>query len=178
MSDPDQAALWTLPEALAWGQGRDPPDAFRDFLETLHHLCGSGRVQAFGLRRRGGLSDTLAAIPPNDWLELYFDSDGEQLGSGDLFLGILHKRLAWTSLRFSKADLIREWPPAGAAAFATEQADNYWGDRFRAGSDRTIRQRWRREWIDRFAAKQREIRKWIPFVDIADVCARAASPAT
>ena len=79
MSEPDQAAFWTLPEALARGQKRDPAYAVQDFLETLHHLCGSGRVQAFGLRQRGGLSDTLAAIPPNDWLELYFDSDGEQL---------------------------------------------------------------------------------------------------
>ena len=120
----------------------------------------------------------MAAIPPTDWLGLYFDSDGEQLRSGDLLLGILHKRLAWTSPRFSKADLIREWPPAGAAAFATEQARNYWRDRFSSGSERSIRERWRRGWIDRFAVKQRQIRRWIPFVDIADACARAASPVT
>jgi hypothetical protein len=72
--------------------------------------------------------------------------------------------------------LIREWPPAGAAAFATEQADNYRRDRFSSRSERSIRERWRREWIDRFAVKQRQIRRWIPFVDIADACARAASP--
>jgi len=72
--------------------------------------------------------------------------------------------------------LVREWPKAGAAAFATEQSDKYSGDRFRARGKREIRERWRREWIDRFAAKQQHIRRWISFVEIADACARAASP--
>lgn len=178
MSDPDQAALWTLTEALAWGQGRDPPDALRDFLETLDELCRSGRVQAFGLRQTESPRNTLEPLPASDWIELYFDSDGKQLRSGDLFSGRLHNRRPWTSVRFSQADLIREWPKAGAAAFATEQADKYWANRFRGRSNRSIRERWRRGWIDRFAAKQREIRRWIPFVEIADACARAASPVT
>jgi hypothetical protein len=178
MCDPDHAASWTLSEALTWGQRRDPPDAFEDFLITLHGLCGSGRVQAFGRRQTGSRYGSLLPIPAADWTESYFDSDGEKLRSGDLFLGILHKRLAWTSLRFSEADLIREWPPTGAAAFATKQADNYWRERFSSRSERSIRERRRREWIDRFVVKQQQIRRWIPFVDIADACAKAASPVT
>jgi hypothetical protein len=176
MSDPDHAVSWTLSEALAWGQRRDPPDAFRDFLTTLHQLCSSGRVQAIGIWQDGGPCDALVPIAVSDWPELYFDSDGEQLRSGDLFSGVLHRRRAWTSVRFSQADLVREWPGTGAAAFATELADEYWRVRFSARSERSIQERRRREWIGRFAAKQRHIRRWIPFVDIADECARAASP--
>lgn len=176
MTGRDNAVFWTLTEALAWGQTRDPPDAFRHFLLTLHGVCSSGRVQAIGYRPSGQLRNALVPIPAADWIELYFDSDGERLRSGDLFSGVLHRRRAWTSVRFSQADLIREWPKAGAANFVTEQADKYWEDRCRARDKRNIRERWRREWIDRFAAKQQQVRRWISFVEIADVCARAASP--
>jgi hypothetical protein len=176
MSDPYHAVFWTLPEALAWGQERDPPLSFRDFLGTLHKLCSSGRVNATGFSPAGQPGDALIPIPASDWVKLYFDSDGEQLRSGDLFSGVLRRRRAWTSVRFSQADLVREWPKAGAATFVKEQADKYWGDRFRARGNRSIRERWRQKWIDRFAAKQQQVRRWISFVEIADVCARVASP--
>ena len=149
MSDPDHTASWTLPEALTWGQERDPPEAFRDFLLTLHGLCHSGRVHATGCRRASQPRDAVVPIPAADWMGLNFDSDGEKLRSGDLFSARLPGRV-WTSVRFSRADLIREWPRTGAAAFATK----YWTDRFCGRRERTIRERWRREWIDRFAAKQ------------------------
>src|SRR6266446_1335429 len=123
MSDPDNAIFWTLSEALAWGQRRDPPDSCYDFLRTLHELCSAGRVHAIGHRPNDRPDDALVPIPASDWVELYFDSDGEQLRSGDLFSGILDRRRAWTSVRFSQADLVREWPKAGAAAFVEEQAD-------------------------------------------------------
>lgn len=133
-------------------------------------------MHAIGFSPAGQPRDGLIPIPASDWVELYFDSDGEQLRSGDLFSGILLQRLAWTSVRFSQADLVREWPKAGAAAFVKEQADKYWEDRFRARGKRRIRERWRQKWIDRFAAKQQQVRRWISFVEIADVVARAASP--
>ena len=41
---------------------------------------------------------------------------------------------------------------------------------------RRKRERWRREWIDRFFKRQQQARRWISFVEIADMCARAASP--
>jgi hypothetical protein len=115
-------------------------------------------------------------IPAPDWVELHFDSNGEQLRSGDLFSGLLRRGRAWTSVRFSQADLVREWPKAGAAALVKEQADKYWGDRFQARGEGSIRGRWRQKWIDRFAAKQQQVRRWISFVEIADVCARGAFP--
>jgi len=176
MSDPYHAVFWTLPEALAWGEERDPPDSFYDFLRTLHKLCSSGRVHAIGFSWADQRRDALAPISALYWVELYFDSDGEQLHSGDLFSGIFDRRRAWTSVRFSRTDLVREWPKAGAAAFLKEQADKYWEDRFQARVKRNIRERWRQKWIERFAAKQQQIRRWISFVEIADVCARVASP--
>ena len=176
MSDPYHAVFWTLPEALAWGEERDPPDSFYDFLRTLHKLCSSGRVHAIGFSWADQRRDALAPISALYWVELYFDSDGEQLHSGDLFSGIFDRRRAWTSVRFSRTDLVREWPKAGAAAFLKEQADKYWEDRFQARVKRNIRERWRQKWIERFAAKHHQVRRWISLVEIADACARAASP--
>jgi hypothetical protein len=178
MTGPDNAVFWTLPEALAWGQTRDPPDSFEDFLRTLHELCSSGRVHAIGHRLTGQPRNAFIRIPASDWAELYFDSDGEQLRSEDVFSRILYRRRAWTSVRFSQADLVREWPKAGAAAFVKGEANKYFGDRFRARGKRSIRERSRQEWIDRFDAKQQQVRRWISFVEIADECARAASPVT
>jgi hypothetical protein len=109
-------------------------------------------------------------------MELYFDSDGEKLRSEDLFSGFLHRRRTWISVQFSQADLVREWPKAGAAAFVRELASRYRDQR--DPGRRYDRERSRREWIDRFAAKQRQIRRWIPFVEIGDVCARAAALAS
>jgi hypothetical protein len=174
MSDPDHSNSWTLPEALAWGQGQDPPDSWQDFLRTLHALCRSGRVSALG-RLTGQPHDTLVPISASDWADLYFDSDGKQLRSADLLCGILHRRRAWTSVRFPQADLVREWPKAGAASFVTEQASRYWGNRLRERGQRGIRGQRRRDFINRFAAKQQRIRCWISFVEIADACARTAS---
>ncbi len=176
MTGPDNKVFWTLLNALAWGQTRDPPDSFQDVLRTLHELCSSGRVHAIGRRLTGQPRNAFIRIPASDWVELYFDSDGEQLRSEDVFSRILYRRRAWTSVRFSQADLVREWPNAGVAGFVKEHDDKYWGDRFRARGERTIRERSRQKWIDRFAAKQQEVRRWISFVEIADVCARAASP--
>ena len=175
MSDRDRADFWTLSESLAWGQRQDPPASFQDFLRTLHELCSAGRVHAIGHRPTGLSRDALVPIPPG-WMELYFDSDGEKLRSEDLFSGLLHGRRTWISVQFSQADLVREWPKAGAAAFVTELASSYWDQR--DAGRRYDRERSRREWIDRFAAKQRQIRRWISFVDIADACARAAAPAS
>src|SRR5271156_3463876 len=126
MSKRDHADFWTLPEVLAWAKKRDPPDAFRDSLLTLHELCNAGHVKALGHpddRRSGAPLPILAS----DWVGLYFDNDGKKLRSADLLDG---GRIAWTSVRFSEADLVREWPKSGAAAFVAEQADRYWADRF------------------------------------------------
>jgi hypothetical protein len=113
MSEPDRAVFWSLPEALAWGQKRDPPDAFADFILTLHGLCHSGRVHAAGRRlelaskplrrsrekvaqrpsvepRPGHLSEP---IPNRQWEDLHFDIDGKELRTGDLF-SISHDRRA------------------------------------------------------------------------------------
>jgi hypothetical protein len=172
-SDLDHAVFLVLPDTLAWGERRDPPDAFANFLLTLHELCASGRVRALGYRPTGKAPDALTPVPAADWSTLYFDSDGKQLRSGDLFSGVLRRCRAWVSVRFSLADLVREWPKSGAAAFVAEP-DKYCAD----CSKQTIRERRRREWIDRFAAKQRIIRRWISFVEIADACGRAARPVT
>jgi hypothetical protein len=115
-------------------------------------------------------------IPAIDWVDIWFDSDGEKLHCADLCSGILHRRRRWTSVGFSQVDLIHEWPCAGAPAFANEQTNSYWGRWER--QRRYARERWRREWINRFAEKQRRIRRWISFVEIVDVCARAAGPAS
>ena len=70
MSDPDHAVFWTLPEALAWGQRRDPPDAFGAVLLTLHELCSTGRVHAIGDRPSGQPRDALVPLSAADWIEL------------------------------------------------------------------------------------------------------------
>lgn len=161
--------------SVGLGQRHDPPDGFRDFLTTLYELSSCSRVQAFGFCQDVDRRDTLVPIAASDWRRLCFDSDRERLRSADLFLD---RRRAWTSVRFSKADLVREWPAAGAAAFATELADRYWRERFQARSDRSVRERRRRACINRFVEKQRRLRHWISFVEIADTCARAVGPAS
>jgi hypothetical protein len=129
MSDRDHAVFWTLSESLAWGQRQDPPASVYDFLRTLHELCSDGRVHAIGHGPTGRSRDALVPIPAPGWMELYFDSDGEKLRSEDLFSGILHRRRTWISVQFSQADLVREWPKAGAAAFVRELASSYWNQR-------------------------------------------------
>ena len=108
MSDLDDTAFLVLPDMLAWGQRRDPPDGFADFLLTLHALCACGRVRALGYRPTNKPPVALTPIPAADWTTLYFDSDGKQLRSGDLFSGVLCRCRAWISVRFSLADLARE----------------------------------------------------------------------
>jgi hypothetical protein len=121
MSDPDHAVSWTLSESFAWGQRQDPPASLPDFLWTLHELCSEGRGHAIGHHPTGRSRDVFVPIPASDWKELYFDSsDGEKLRSEDLFSGILNRRRTWISVQFSQADLVREWPKAGAAAFVSE----------------------------------------------------------
>jgi hypothetical protein len=175
MTDPDPAVFLTLPEALAWGQSCEPPVALRDFLPTLHRLCRSGRIHAVG-RPSDRPYHALTPIPSTDWIDIWFDSDSEKLHCANLFSGILHRRRVWNSVAYSQVDLIREWPRAGAAALANEQADSYWG--YWERQRRYAREAWRREWIDGFAEEQRRIRRWISFVEIVDVCARAAGPAS
>jgi hypothetical protein len=192
MSQSDHAVFWTLPEALAWGQKRDPPDAFPDFLLTLYGLCCSGQVRAVGRRVEGAAKvlwsnreevprrvsvaprprDLSEPLPAREWEDLHFDSDGQKLRTEDLFSSS-HGRRAWTHVQFSRDDLIREWPTAGAADFA---ADRFWADRDQKAMQRRKRERWRREWINRFVRRQQQARRWISFVEIADMCARAASP--
>jgi hypothetical protein len=177
---------------LAWGQYRDPPDAFADVLGTLHELCLSGSVHAIGHRcetpSRTGLAaagsattadrpfDALEPIPADDWAELYFDSDGKQLRSEGLFSVRLRRHRAWTSVRYSQADLVEKWPKAGARAFVKAAGDRYWSDREQKAVQRGERMAWLRESINRFADRQRLARRWIPFVDVADMCARAEPP--
>jgi hypothetical protein len=186
--------VWELPEVLAWGQDRDPPDVFADVLATLHALCLSGDVHAIGYRceapKCAGRAvagsattvdrpiETLEPIPADNWTELYFDSDGERLRSEDLFSGILRRRRAWTSVRYSQADLVKRWPKAGSRAFVKAAADRYRSDWEQKPTQPVARSAWRGKWINRFADRQRLARRWIPFVDIADICARAASPAS
>jgi len=128
MSDPDHARFCTLPEALAWGPKRDPPDAFSDFLWTLYELCRSGRVHAVGRRlewtlkssngeevaRRASMvpqpSDLSEPIPVGEWEDLHFDSDGQKLRTEDLF-SISRERRAWTHVQFSRDDLPPRPPP-------------------------------------------------------------------
>src|SRR6266851_2975022 len=195
MSDPDHAAFCTLPEALAWGQKRDPPGAFSDSLWTLYELCRSGRVHAVGRRlewtskplwsNREEVVQQASAeprpcdlhepIPDREWEDLHFDSDGQKLRTEDLF-SISRERRAWTHVQFSRDDLIHEWPKAGAAAFIEAEADRLWADRDQKAIQRRKRERWRRKWIDRFFKRQQQARRWISFIEIADMCARAASP--
>ena len=180
MSDPDHARFCTLPEALAWGPKRDPPDAFSDFLWTLYELCRSGRVHAVGRRlewtlkslssngeevaRRASMvpqpSDLSEPIPVGEWEDLHFDSDGQKLRTEDLF-SISRERRAWTHVQFSRDDLIQEWPKAGAAAFIEAEADRLWADKDQKAMRRRKRERWRREWIDRFFKRQQQARRWI-----------------
>lgn len=128
MSDPDYAVLWTLSEALAWGQRHDPPDGFRDFLTTLHELSSSSRVQAFGFCQDADRRDALVPIAASDWRRLCFVSDGKGLLTADLFLALGSR----CEPRFGSRKPI--WsgsgPAAGAVAFATGLADRYWRGKF------------------------------------------------
>jgi hypothetical protein len=175
MSDSNHAILLTLPEALTWAKSREPPTALRVLLAMLHQLCRSGRVRALGRPSRGP-SDASVPIPASEWVDLWFDSDGEKLRCTDLFLGILPRRRAWTSVQFSQVDLAREWPRVDDAADAVERARMCWWARER--QTQNVRERSRQEWIDNFVDKQRRIRRWISFEEIADVCARTAAPAS
>src|SRR6266851_5893369 len=93
----------------------------------------------------------------------------------DLF-SISRERRAWTHVQFSRDDLIQEWPKAGAAAFIEAEAERHWADKDQKAMQRRKRERWRRECINRFVKRQQQARRWISFVEIADMCARAASP--
>jgi hypothetical protein len=51
-------------------------------------------------------------------------------------------------------------------------------DAFAALAGKHRRERWRREWINRFRERQRTVRKWIEFVEIAKWCARSTTGAS
>jgi hypothetical protein len=104
----------TLTEGLVWGERREPPDAFRDFLLTLHHLCSNDRVNAIGC-----LSDQPyegpVPIPASDWVDLYFDSDGEKLRNTGLFSRLLlfHHPVCLSFLDTADRDQIQKFREAG-----------------------------------------------------------------
>jgi hypothetical protein len=79
MSDIDRVVWLTLAEALDWGQRRDPPESFGDFLATVHELCRSDRVRSRG--RRWTTGDAVEPIPASEWANLWFDSDGQRFRS-------------------------------------------------------------------------------------------------
>lgn len=170
MSDIDRATWLTLVEVVEWGQSRDQPELFRSFLVTLYDLCRSSRVRARG--RRWTTRDAVQAIPASEWGDLWFDSDGQRFRSHDLRSGIEGRR-AWTEIQFSRDDLIAHWPQTGGAAGEKALADQY-----RAKRDWALRRtEWRRQWIERFAGRQRVARQWIALPEIADWCARSVTGA-
>jgi hypothetical protein len=179
MSDADHQAYWTLAEVFAWAQAQDPPILIHQFLLTLHELCRSGRVRTVGRRcegvtaplggpRSGRPLESSDPISPLQWANLYFDSDGQQFRSEDLFSGVLRRQRVWTSVRFSRDHLIGEWPRAGAAAFVEAQADQYWTERDRERAKRSMRSRA----TERRKRSLRRDGKWASVGEVADWLAR------
>jgi len=170
MSDLDWATWLTLAEVVEWGRSRGPSESFSNFLATLYELCCSGRVCASG--RRWMTGDVIEPIPPSEWADLWFDSDGQRFRSHDLFSGI-ERRHAWTEIQFSRDDLIAHWPQSDGTAGEKALAEQYWAKRHRAER----RTEWRRQWIERFAGRQRVVRQWIALPEITDWCARSVTGA-
>ena len=168
MSDLDWATWLTLAEVVEWGRSRGPSESFSNFLATLYELCCSGRVCASG--RRWMTGDVIEPIPPSEWADLWFDSDGQGFRSHDLFSGI-ERRHAWTEIQFSRDDLIAHWPQSDGTAGEKALAEQYWAKRHRAER----RTEWRRQWIERFAGRQRVLRQWIALPEITDWCARSVT---
>jgi len=157
---------------VVWGRSLDPPESFQNFLRTLHELCRSNRVPAFGRRwaaNTGAPAIALEPISPHEWADLHFNSDGEKLQNDDLSSFSL-RRPGWTFVQFPADDLIREWPQAGGAAFVEELADRYWATRERAFEKRTKR-------LSTFNRRVRCLRRdgrWVSIRELSDWLAHEA----
>jgi hypothetical protein len=122
--------------------------------QELRKLLRSGRITARGQKEGADDVEPAAADAWSEWA-------GMPSGWGE------------DEITFDAGEMRRELPYISEDARPKRSTDT---QRFQSRHSQHIWERWRREWIDRFAAKQRQIRRWISFVEIADASARAGAP--
>jgi hypothetical protein len=137
----NKGAYWTLPEVISWIRTRSEKQLpvseisamtieFARTIDELLESCRAGRIHAVGryciwpdqslkysidpqvqmrwaqaVSNQGHPSDFVESIPSTQWF-------GLELEPLDNARSKYSDRRIWTTVRFSQADVIREWPPA------------------------------------------------------------------
>jgi hypothetical protein len=168
---------WKWGQAIVWAVWRD--EALVAWYDQ-DNLCYAERVPdriRAGLQPAGSEQD-LRMILRSGWTTARVNKDsGNGVGpiAADQCPEWAGMPPSWSEdeITFDAGEMRRELPYISDDARPKRFTDT---QRFQSRHSQHIRERWRREWTDRFAAKQRQIRRWISFVEIADACATAAAP--
>jgi hypothetical protein len=183
---------WNVAEVIKRIRTHDFNQQEFEILMIAEALARDGRVRAIGRRVIDGdaRATEWEAVPRHEWEDLRFTlSPRGRPHPGDAFRG---QRLAWTNVKFCERDLSREWldavfarpraiyrgdiiipaPPASATS-RTPMFDDEVRRALKWG-----REKWRRQWIDRFAERQRGARRWIGLGDIVEWCVQSTTTAS
>jgi hypothetical protein len=107
------------------------------------------------------------------YLRPYFDPPPD--------LSLLPERMRPVEIR--REDLERLWPSPSASAESREPLQPAAADTEAPDSEERLarkwrRRKWRRQWIAKFAVRQRTVRRWIAVTDLADWCAQSTTTAS